>query len=211
MFRSSKHEARRESRGWLRKAVAAGAVLGAAAVLLPAAALSKGSIDHFPTFNGVDIINETLTGADIKNKSLTPADFRGSVRGKRGAKGPAGSAGPPGNPGAPGQPGPPGPPGTSLLTYVTSGDFASPPGISGAGYAYCPANQYPVGGGASTALAQQYVNESRPDRAASGWRVFIYNATGGASTFRVYVVCAPAATVIGSTGPAELGEKVETE
>jgi hypothetical protein len=175
--------------------------------LIPAAALSKGSIAHFPTFNGVDIINESLTGADIRNKSLTRDDFRGSVRGKKGARGPIGPPGPPGNPGGQGQAGPPGPPGTSLLTYVTSADIASPPGISGAGYAYCPANQYPVGGGASTAVAQQYVNESRPDRSASGWRVFIYNASGGASSFRVYVVCAPAATVIGGTGPGALPGK----
>ena len=165
--------------------------------------------------NSLDVADGSLTGVDIRNRSLTPADFRGSVRGKRGAPGRPGEPGPPGTPGASGQqgpPGPPGPPGTSLLNYVTTSNIDNGPQELTQGNAYCPAGQYPVGGGASTSAYYQYVNESRPERPANGWKVYVFNtSTTAAGTFRVYVVCAPAATVIGSTGPAEVGEKVETE
>jgi hypothetical protein len=82
-------------------------------------------IRHFPSWNGVDIIdnsltgrdikNSSLTGKDVKNKSLTPKDFRGSVRGPRGpqgspgANGTNGAQGPKGDKGDQGIQGPPGP------------------------------------------------------------------------------------------------------
>jgi len=79
---------------------------------------------HCPTFNSIDIVDNTLTGKDVLDHSLTPRDFRGSVRGKRGPagrQGPAGPAGPQGatgpagangSNGAPGVNGAQGPPGT---------------------------------------------------------------------------------------------------
>jgi Collagen triple helix repeat (20 copies) len=111
MFTSSKErEERPRSRRSLRKPLIF-AVIGAVAVLVPAAALSKGSIRHFPTFNGVDIINGSLTGKDVKDHSLTKKDFKGSVRGPRGPQGPAGPAGPGGPAGPAGANGAPGAPG----------------------------------------------------------------------------------------------------
>jgi Collagen triple helix repeat (20 copies) len=102
---------------WRLRTVLTAAGLLAALVFLVPIASTTGKIDHFPTFNGIDIINGSLTGADIRNKSLTRADFRGSIRGPRGlrgAQGAQGSQGPPGQNGANGAPGAPGAPGTAL-------------------------------------------------------------------------------------------------
>jgi hypothetical protein len=68
-------------------------------------ATAAGQIRHFPSWNGVDIIDNSLTGRDIKNKSLTKKDFRGSVRGPRGPQGRPGANGAQGPPGIQGSPG----------------------------------------------------------------------------------------------------------
>jgi hypothetical protein len=80
---------------------------------------------HFPEFNGIDIIDNSLTGVDIKDRSLTAREFKGGLpRGTRGPAGPPGDPGPqgpPGNNGAQGPQGPAGPAGP-----------AGPPGATGA-------------------------------------------------------------------------------
>jgi hypothetical protein len=120
MRRSSKEVQGGLSSGRIRNAVIVGLIVGALTVLVPTVALSKGSIRHFPTFNGTDIINESLTGADIRNRSLTKADFRGSVRGPRGPAGQNGANGTNGATGATGATGPQGPAGTALAyAHVT--------------------------------------------------------------------------------------------
>jgi hypothetical protein len=111
MPNSSKHrEGRQHSGGRIPTAIIF-VMVGGLAVLMPSAAPSKGSANcgHCPSFNSIDIINNTLKSVDIKNKSLTgidikdhsltKKDFRGSVRGP---------IGPPGAPGANGAQGPKG-------------------------------------------------------------------------------------------------------
>jgi hypothetical protein len=111
---------------------------------------------HFPEFNGIDIIDNTLTGRDVKDRSLTPKDFKGSVRGKRGprgrtgAPGPKGEPGPPGSPGANGAQGPAGPPGAALAFARINGDgtvvAAHSKGVSNANVTRIGAGGYCIGG-----------------------------------------------------------------
>jgi Collagen triple helix repeat (20 copies) len=94
-------------------------VVAMLALLVAMTGTAVAQTKHFPEFNSIDIIDNSLTGADVKNKSLTPKDFSGSVRGKpgkrgkTGAKGAQGSVGPPGPSGPPGQTGPQGAQGPS--------------------------------------------------------------------------------------------------
>jgi hypothetical protein len=79
MFNSStEHGDQHRSSGSLRKAVILGVIAGLA-VGIPATALSKEAIRHFPTFNGTDIINGSLTGKDIKDGSLTGKDLKNNA------------------------------------------------------------------------------------------------------------------------------------
>ena len=199
MGRSST-EGRRWLKWRLRTVFIVGALVAGLVYLVPIAATST-NIRHFPTFNGTDIIDGSLTGRDIRNKSLSPSDFRGSIRGARGAPG---QTGPPGQTGAQGVQGVPG---FSLLNYVTTGDIPNPAGGLTGGSSICPSGQYPIGGGASTSSGGQVLNESRPDRTANGWIVYVLNEGTGGATFRVFVVCAPSANVTGGTRPGEGPEK----
>jgi Collagen triple helix repeat (20 copies) len=103
-------------------------VLAMLALLVATTGSAVAQTKHFPEFNGIDIIDNTLTGRDIKDKSLSPKDFRGSVRGKRGKTGARGPKGDPGSPGSPGQPGaqgsagPAGPAGAAVAFARINGD-----------------------------------------------------------------------------------------
>jgi hypothetical protein len=99
----------------LRKALILGIVgaLAGIAVLVPAAANSKGSADcgHCPSFNSIDIINNTLTSVDIKDHSLNRIDLAKSalpMNGRPGPQGPQGREGPQGPQGPQGAQGPQG-------------------------------------------------------------------------------------------------------
>jgi hypothetical protein len=190
----------------LRSALIAGAVLATFAILVPGAAQSTSNIRHWPTFNGTDIIDSTLTGRDIKNKSLTAADFRGSVRGARGVPGrpgpvgPQGAQGPPGAQGPQGAQGAQGAPGFSTLSYRMSDVLDNPPLALTGGFAACPGGQYPIGGGVATQADAQLVNDSRPDLQNRRWIAFVVNLSSTTTyQFQVHAVCAHAASVSGAT------------
>lgn len=206
-----------ERRALWRRLVPSPAMVIAMLALLAATtgtAIANHGKPHGPPglVNSLDVQNNSLTGADVKNKSLTPADFRGSLRGRRGASGARGAQGPPGgqgpqgNPGAPGAKGDPGATGASgpisLLNYIFSMAIANPANTTTGPFTLnCPAGQFPIGGGASSSSGAQRINESRPNRTApnNGWLIFMSNEGGTPATFQIYVVCAPAASVTGST------------
>jgi collagen triple helix repeat protein len=187
-------------------------VIALLALLIATAQSAYGvsNIRHYPYFNSVDIIDNTLTGKDIKNKSLTKADFRGSLqgtRGVRGASGPIGPRGPQGAQGAPGGQGPPGPKGDNgsngsdaipNLTYVRTASTNAPPNVNVGAFAECPAGQRPIAGGVvtsdglinvyQTAAGTPAVFEGTP----TGWWGSVRNFGTVTGTFRAYAVCAPA-------------------
>jgi len=183
------------------------ALVLAALALLVATAGAATAATHYPEFNGVDIINESLTGRDIKNHSLTAKDFRGSVRGARGAAGragppgpagPSGSAGPPGTAGPQGATGPQGPAGQNQLRYVRSGPYA----IGASGYDFkwtvCPSGMYPLGGGVRPDYTGDRVVATGPYNTSSGFGGVPNSWAGGvqagpnATRFFVFAICSPA-------------------
>jgi Collagen triple helix repeat (20 copies) len=111
-------------RRWLRRPSPA-TVLATLALLVATTGTAVGQTGHYPEFNGVDIIDNSLTGADIRDRSLTRTEFKKGIllrgpRGKRGLRGRQGSpgtaglqgpVGPKGDAGAPGAQGPQGPAG----------------------------------------------------------------------------------------------------
>ena len=169
------------------------------------------NIRHYPYFNSVDIIDNTLTGRDIKNKSLTKADFRGSFQGPRGLRGPSGPRGLQGAPGGQGPQGPKGDNGTNgtngtngsdaipNLTYVRTASTPAPTGGVNAGaFAECPSGQRPIAGGVVTSdgLINVYQTAAGTPTAfegtPTGWWGSVRNFGGVPGTFRAYAVCAPA-------------------
>jgi collagen triple helix repeat protein len=188
-------------------------VIALLALLIATAQSAYGvsNIRHYPYFNSVDIIDNTLTGKDIKNKSLTKADFRGSLqgtRGVRGASGPIGPRGPQGAQGAPGGQGPPGPKGDNgsngsdaipNLTYVRSGLTPAPPAANTSAFAQCPNGQRPIAGGVATNNGRINVYQTAAGTAAgdfegnlTGWWGSVRNFDSVAGSFYAYAVCAPA-------------------
>ena len=146
---------KRARRGLLRRPSPA-TVLAMLALLVATTGTAVAQTKHFPEFNSIDIIDNTLTGRDIKDRSLSPKDFKGSVRGKRGrigtrgAKGDTGSPGSPGQPGAQGPPGPAGPPGAAVAFARINGDgtvvAAHSKAISSANVTRIGAGGYCIGG-----------------------------------------------------------------
>jgi hypothetical protein len=182
-------------------------VIAVLALLVSTAGSAFGgsSIRHYPYFNSIDIIDNTITGRDIKNKSLTMADFRG--RGPQGAPGARGPAGPAGANGQNGAQGPTGPAGTNGTNGTNGRDgFArldrnvlqtSAAALAQTGLRVdCDTGLFVVGGGVvSDGLYNQTsVNSSFPSSSAS-WTGFVDNYTNTSITFRVYVICAPATQV----------------
>lgn len=196
-------------------------VIAVLALLVSTAGSAFGgsSIRHYPYFNSIDIIDNTITGRDIKNKSLTMADFRG--RGPQGAPGARGPVGPVGANGQTGAQGPQGPAGTNGTNGTNGRDgFArldynsvtiqNTPGTQAGGIVLCDAGLRVVGGGVSTqgAYNQQHVNASYPSAnsgapppgGTTAWTAYVDNVGAVTRTFDVWVICAPATQVTSTTG-----------
>jgi hypothetical protein len=198
--------------------------LAALALFVATAGTATAQKKHFPEFNGVDIIDNTLTGKDIKDKSLTAREFKGGLprgqRGPRGLPGPPGAPGqngaqgPQGGPGANGQDGAPGAAGFSRLDY----NFVNlnVPASAGRwrGSVACDAGLRAVGGGGwVSGVAEQgsivasYPSDGTnpagndPPIGNTGWSVIFdkHVTTGATTTLQVHVVCAQAQQV---TGPS---------
>lgn len=167
------------------------------------AARGLANCGHCPSFNSIDIIdntltgsdikNESLTGRDIKNKSLTPADFRGSVRGPRG---PAGATGANGAPGSQGPAGVNGINGTNggfdpnKVTIRKTDNRAVPANGLVTIVVNCADNEIAIAGGynADTGFAfEDHPTTGSPNRS---WTVRIDNLGGPLGSANGWVVCA---------------------
>jgi hypothetical protein len=195
-------------------------VLAALALLVATAGTAAAQKKHYPEFNGVDIIDNSLTGKDIKNRSLTAREFKGGLpRGPRGPRGLPGIPGAPGQKGDKGDPGAPGTPGAKGADGVTRLDYNSQAFSSTAnaqvfGSVPCDAGLRAVGGGVLSQglYTQQLVNSSFPSNGSltspaagtTGWTVYVDSYNGVTPGFTVYVVCATAnqVTVVEAHSPA---------
>jgi hypothetical protein len=165
---------------------------------------------HTPTYNSVDIIDNTLQSRDIKNGTLKTGDFsRSTLNALHGQTGQAGPAGPGGPAGVAGAQGPPGP---VRLAYASSGSLDNPPHTQSPGTATCPAGgYYAVGGGVvseSLNPGEQQVNSSYPlpssgtSNVATSWRAYVDNTSATDYSFAVYVICTQPSIVTGKSTAA---------
>jgi Collagen triple helix repeat (20 copies) len=197
----------RRSRGRRRfvRAPSPATVLAALALLVATAGTATAQKKHFPEFNGVDIIDNTLTGKDIKDRSLTAREFRGGlprgprgpaglrgVTGATGAQGAAGAAGPKGDKGDQGPKGDKGDPGVSQFRRKEL-TFTQPANGQNNGIVTCDPGWVAVGGGVFAAglYNEQHVNSSGPMTDGRSWRAYVDNYAGAARNFTVVVMCAP--------------------
>lgn len=98
-----------------------------------------------------------------------------------------------------------GPPGLVSLTYVRSTPVSNPSGQQSEGLAKCPADQFPVAGGAEaiSGLNGQNISSSFPvDSTETGqvpdsWLVDVDNYDSSDHSFRVFAVCATVQNVAG--------------
>lgn len=156
---------------------------------------------------GARLISWSIRGPKGTPGSAGPAGPAGAV-GAQGPAGPAGAPGAAGAAGAVGAQGPTGPQGPAgaqgpagkdgvvNLTYVAktlaAQEYSAPE-------ANCPSGQHAVGGGVKTASGQVVTASYPSDGSGSGnagttaWFGNVANGRG----FTVYVVCAPAGTVVG--------------
>jgi hypothetical protein len=188
-------------------------VIAMIALLIATAGTAYGvkSVKHYPEFNGVDIIDHSLSGRDVKNGSLFAANLNSSVlrkfRGLRGLTGPAGAAGPAGPAGPAGAAGAPG---VLKLIYRSSGALVNHSTLIEYGYVGCDAGYYAVGGGVNTGSTTQYVNASFPGASDglnfsnTGWVAWVRNTDSVDHSATIYVICAPA----GSVGKTSTGGNV---
>jgi hypothetical protein len=85
------------------------------------------------------------------------------------------------------------------VVIVKSGDQPNPAGTQNTFTQPCPAGTNVIGGGAHSNSGNTAVNikTALPARTPStsaqpnGWRIDMNNASGGATTFQVYAICAP--------------------
>ena len=195
-------------------------VLSALALVIASAGTAMAAKEkHYPEFNSIDIIDNSLTGVDVKNKSLSPADFAGSVKGPRGPRGPQGAPGLPGSTGPQGPQGPAGATGATgatgaagakgsdaipNLTYIRTASGTANPGADAGLFAACPAGTKPIAGGVVTSAGDINVYQSAPGNATSfesaggitGWWGSVRNFGASAGTFRTYAICAPASSTV---------------
>ena len=80
-------------------------------------ASAAAQIRHHPTWNGRDIIDNSLTGSDIKNRSVGKKDLAASALPRNGQPGPPGT---PGAPGAKGDKGDRGDPAAIAYGFILS-------------------------------------------------------------------------------------------
>jgi len=90
------------------------------------------------------------------------------------------------------------------LKYLVGTDVTVPADSTGSNATKCPTGMYPVGGGPSSPNAVWETQWSDPDRSAPSaahpneWTVGLFNNSGSAAAFKVFVVCATASSVSGN-------------
>jgi hypothetical protein len=197
--------------------VALGGTSYAAATLsnnsVGSAQIKKGSVANS------DLRANAVTSAKVKNGSLKAVDFAAKQlpAGATGAQGPKGDTGAKGDAGAKGATGLQGPTGdtgtvgaATVVSTTATVDLAE---STKANYnAFCPDGQQAIGGGGrgdDQTSEGTVVTSSRPavsttnteppadGQGFTGWRITVFNPTGGATTGlrpTVWVVCAAAPT-----------------
>jgi hypothetical protein len=102
-------------------------VVSVVALLVASAGMASAAaqIRHAPTWNSVDIIDNSLTGRDIKNRSVTRKDLAASALPRNGQTGPAGPAGPGGPQGPKGDKGDRGDPAAIAYGFIFSNGTVS--------------------------------------------------------------------------------------
>jgi hypothetical protein len=160
---------------------------------------------------GSDIRSNAITSAKVKNGSLKAVDFAAKQL-PAGAQGPKGDTGAKGDVGAKGATGAQGDTGTvgaaTVVSKTAAADLAD--GTKASYDAYCPAGQQAIGGGGrgdDTTSEAAAMTSSRPAVSATsteppadglgftGWRITVYNPTGGVTTGlrpTVWAICADA-------------------
>jgi hypothetical protein len=196
-------------------------VIAMIALLIATAGTAYGvkSVKHYPEFNGVDIIDHSLSGRDVKNGSLFAANLNSSVlrkfRGQRGAQGAQGIQGPQGTAGVNGQPGATGPPGPIKLFYKFGTPLTQPATHQDKVTAQCDAGTWAVGGGvfSTGGYGTQSVNSSVPldltggSVIANGWGAWVDNNSSSTTLqIQAYVICTPAASVSAKTAGLKLAK-----
>lgn len=89
------------------------------------------------------------------------------------------------------------------LHYLISGNVTVPGNSAGSNAEKCPAGTFPIGGGPSSPNAVWLIQWSDPDRSTptathpNEWTVGLFNTSGSASVFKVFVVCSTASSVTG--------------
>ena len=178
-------------------------------VALGSGAYATVSVRHYPEFNGVDIIDHSLTGKDIKNHSLQTVVFSGKAirslkgnagppgpqgpQGQQGAQGGQGPRGPTGPMGAPGSPGAPG--ATNVITRDVSGVVPASGNLLNL-QIDCQPGEVATGGGAfdqgnpNIWIYQSGPSPASPNQTPTGWEASFHNTAGTAGTGYSFVICA---------------------
>jgi hypothetical protein len=89
---------------------------------------------------------------------------------------------------------------TATLRYLVGNNVSVPADSAGQNATKCPSGMHPVGGGPSSPSALWTLQFSNPDAAVAGnlpneWHVGLFNNTGSAQVFKVFVVCSTAQKV----------------
>lgn len=90
------------------------------------------------------------------------------------------------------------------LRYLVGSNVAVAADSAGSNATMCPKGMYPVGGGPSSSQAVWEIQWSDPDRSTptaahpNEWTVGLFNNSGSAADFKVFVVCSTATSVSGN-------------
>jgi hypothetical protein len=88
----------------------------------------------------------------------------------------------------------------ATLRYIDGNNVSVPADSAGQNATKCPSGMFPVGGGPSSPSALWTLQFSNADAAVAGnlpneWHVGLFNNTGSAQVFKVFVVCSTAQKV----------------
>jgi hypothetical protein len=89
---------------------------------------------------------------------------------------------------------------TATLRYLVGNNVSVPADSAGQNATKCPSGMFPVGGGPSSPSTMWMLQFSNADNAIPGklpneWHVGLFNNTGSAQVFKVFVVCSTAQKV----------------